>query len=155
VPRRPPLALALLGLLATAACATSGGTGSGTSSDASVPSVNGLSTGTLVTCRGLRIDLPTTVPGGAKQRRVVPVSDTTAAWGTPPITLRCGVPEGSKADNPYTFNGVAWALHDNGRSRLWTTTGRKVNVVVEVPDSYDGQAEIIGSLSTAVLANLK
>jgi hypothetical protein len=157
VPRRPPVALALLGLLTTAACSSSGGTGSatGTSSDVPLASVNGLSTSALITCRSFKLDLPKQLAPGVQLRAVTPVSDTTAAWGTPPITLRCGVPEGSAKDDPYTFNGVGWALHDGGATRIWTTTGRKLNVAVEVPDAYDGQAEIIGMLSTAVTANLK
>jgi hypothetical protein len=156
VPRRPPVALALLGLLTTAACATSGGgTATSSASDAAVPSVNGLSTGTLISCRSFKLDLPKQLAPDVLLRPVTPESDTTAAWGTPAITLRCGVPGGSSSDDPYTFNGVGWALHDGGATRIWTTTGRKVNVAVEVPDAYDGQAEIIGMLSTAVTANLK
>ena len=156
MPRRPPVATALLGLLTTAACATSsGGAASGSSSDASVPSVNGLSTSTLITCRSLKLDLPKQLAPEVALRAVTPVSDTTAAWGTPAITLRCGVPEGSSQDDPYTFNGVGWAQHDAGSTRIWTTTGRKVNVAVEVPDAYESQAEIIGMLSPAINGSLK
>jgi len=89
------------------------------------------------------------------QRRATPVSDTTAAWGTPPITLRCGVPAGSVLDDPYVFNDVRWALHDSGASRQWTTLGRPVNIVIEVPDAYSSQAELIGGLAAAVKAHLR
>ena len=150
MPRRPPLTPALLAALALSGVALSG---CGTDPDTqgvSVPSVDRLSTATLVACRSLKADLPTEIAPGAVLRTVSPLSDTTAAWGSPPITLRCGVPAGSPRDDPYTFNGVAWAMHDDGDSRLWTTLGRKVNVVVEVPDAYSSQAELIGRLATAV-----
>ncbi|MCW2599930.1 MAG: hypothetical protein JWM02_1759 [Frankiales bacterium] len=149
--RRTPVALALVALLA-AACSAKPTT---SVHDVSVPAVNGVSPATLLTCRNLKLDLPKQVAGGTTLRPAAPLSDTTAAWGTPPITLRCGVRAGSPLDDPYTFNGVQWAMHDNGASRLWTTLGRKVNVVVEVPDAYSSQAELIGGLAAAVKANLR
>lgn len=75
---------------------------------------------------------------------------TTAAWGEPPITFRCGVPAGNPLDDVYTFNGIRWAMHDIGAARSWTTVGRHVEVVVTVPDHYDDQAELLGSLTTAL-----
>lgn len=122
--------------------------------DVPVPAVNGLSAKTLLACRNLKLDLPKEIAAGAARRPAAPFSDTTNAWGTPPITLRCGVRSGSTLDDPYVFNDVRWAMHDNGASRLWTTLGRKVNVVVEVPDAYSSQAELIGRLAPAVKANL-
>jgi hypothetical protein len=116
--------------------------------------VNGLPAKTLVACRGLKSALPDEIAPGSALRATRPLSDSTAAWGTPAITLRCGVPAGSPRDDPDTFNGVAWAQHDNGASRLWTTTGRPVNVVVEVPDAYSNQAELIGGLAKAVKDHL-
>jgi hypothetical protein len=119
-----------------------------------VQAVTGVSANTLLACHRLKLDLPKQIAGGVSERRTAPVSDTTAAWGTPPITLRCGVAAGSALDDPYVFNDVRWALHDNGASRQWTTLGRPVNVVVEVPDDYSSQAELIGGLAAAVKANL-
>ncbi len=120
-----------------------------------VPTVNGLSPQTLLACRRLKLELPRQVAPGAAQRPAAPFSDTTAAWGTPPVTLRCGVRAGSALDDPYLFNDVRWAMHDNGATRQWTTVGRKVNVVVEVPDAYSSQAELIGGLAPAVKAALR
>lgn len=79
---------------------------------------------------------------------------TTAAWGDPPITLRCGVPAGRERDEPYDFNDVRWAMHDIGDKRRWTTKGLRVNVEVDVPDAYSSQAELLGSLAPA-LASLR
>jgi hypothetical protein len=83
----------------------------------------------------------------------VPESATTVAYGSDPaIQVRCGVPAGLASDEPYTFDGVQWAMHDTGATRTWTTLGRAVNVQVVVPDHYDGQAELLGSLATALAA---
>jgi hypothetical protein len=120
-----------------------------------VPPVNGSSPNVLLDCRALKNLLPKDLATGVRLRGATPLSDTTAAWGDPPITLRCGVPGGSALDDPYTFNGVLWAQHDTGASNTWTTRGRKVNVAVQVPDHYDGQAELIGSLARAVKAALR
>ncbi len=57
-------------------------------------------------------------------------------------------------DEPYSFNTVQWAMHDTGAARRWTTRKLKVNVEVVVPDAYSSQAELLGSLSTAMLDNL-
>jgi hypothetical protein len=103
----------------------------------------------VAVCSSVVAALPSTL-AGQRRRGVDPLSTTTAAWGDPSITLVCGVPEGSSLDEPYEFDGVRWAMHDVGNARTWTTRGRRVNVVVTVPDRYDGQAEMLGSLATAL-----
>jgi hypothetical protein len=149
VPRRPPVALGVV-LLAFLGSACSG---SGTSARhaAAVQPVNGLSPQTLLRCRALKAALPAQLAQGVSSRAAEPESDTTAAWGDPAIALRCGVPRGSDRDDPYTFNGVTWAMHDTGASRTWTTTAQQVNVSVQVPDAYSSQAELVGTVSYAVL----
>jgi hypothetical protein len=104
----------------------------------------------LAACAALQKDLPQRLPQGLSRRATEPASTTTLAWGDPAITLRCGVPEGLEADEPYTFNDVQWAMHDVGAARRWTTRGLKVNVEVVVPDHYSSQAELIGALAPAL-----
>jgi hypothetical protein len=100
-------------------------------------------------CATAVAELPVTLAGQAR-RLTSPSATSTAAWGDPPITFVCGVPAGSALDDPYEFDGVTWAMHDIGSARTWTTRGRAVNVVVTVPDTYDGQAELLGSLAGAL-----
>jgi hypothetical protein len=113
-----------------------------------------LSSNTLIACRAFKNTVPKQIAPGATQRPASPLSDSTTAWGSPAITSRCGVTSGSSLDEPYTFNDVQWAMHDSGSSRQWTTVGRKVNVVIEVPDAYSSQAELIGRLADAVKKDL-
>ena len=149
MPRRPPLGP--LALLLAAACS-----GSSASHDAvRVPAVNGLQPQVLLSCTDLKGQLPASLAAGVKRRPAVPESATTTAYGSDPaIQVRCGVPAGSAADEPYTFDGVQWAMHDTGSSRTWTTRGLKVDVQVVVPDHFDAQAELLGAMSPAITSAL-
>jgi hypothetical protein len=144
VPRRPPVALALTALLLTAC--SSGGPVSVRPGGAELILPG--------TCSELHGHLPERLPQELPRRETEPASTSTAAWGDPAITLRCGVAQGSSRDEPYVFNGVGWRMHDTGGARRWTTTGLRVNVEVLVPDRYSSQAEILGSLSKVLLTDL-
>jgi hypothetical protein len=146
VPRRTPLGC-LVAVLATA-CS------SGSSSPAPVTLAARASGEQVGVCTAVVGALPQSLAGQAR-RPTRPAPETTAAWGRPPITLVCGVPPGSALDDPYEFDGVTWAVHDIGNARTWTTKGRAVNVVVTVPDAYDGQAELLGSLAGALAATAR
>jgi hypothetical protein len=152
VSRRPPVAL----LAATALAASC--TGSATPAVApavAVTPATGLSAHVRAVCAQVTRSLPREVAAGVGRRVLRPDDATVAAWGDPPVVLRCGVPAGSPRDDPYEFDGVRWALHDTGASRTWTTLGRAVNVEVVVPDAYDGQAELLGGLATALAATAR
>lgn len=137
MPRRPPLATTLL---LAAACS-----GAGSAGAVPVPVVPGVAAAALRTCE--RLELPDRLLQGQRRRPTSPVSATTAAWGNPPIVLRCGVAAGLAKDDPYAFDGIHWAMHDDGSSRTWTTTGLRVNASVSVPDAYTSQAELLGALA--------
>jgi hypothetical protein len=109
----------------------------------------------LLSCTDLKGQLPASLAAGVAKRPAVPESATTAAYGSDPaIQVRCGVPEGLASDEPYTFDGVQWAMHDTGTSRTWTTRGLKTNVQVVVPDHFDAQAELLGALAPAITSAL-
>ena len=117
--------------------------------------MNGSSSSTLLACRALKNLAPKDLAPGVSRRSATPLSDTTAAWGDPAITLRCGVPQGAADDEPVTVNDVVWAVHDTGASHTWTTRGRKVNVAVQVPDSYASQGALFATLASAVKTALR
>ena len=120
-----------------------------------MPPVNGLSTRTLISCADLKGQLPTQLAPGVARRPAVPASNTTTAYGSDPaIAVRCGVKAGSALDDPYTFDGVQWAMHDTGASRTWTTRGLKVNLSVAIPDHFDAQAELLGAMAKAITSAL-
>ena len=157
MPRRPPVVLALL--LATAC---SGATpGPKALPRATGPVIVPGATGTTATgCGALLAALPATLGGtslGATSPDPVARRPVTApggaAWGDPPITLRCGVPAGAVLDEPYVLDGVRWAVHDDGAVNRWTTLGRRTEVRVLIPDAYDAQGELLIALSPALRRN--
>ena len=107
-----------------------------------------------MSCTALLAALPAELAAGTSRRPVLPASGRTAAWGDPPITLRCGVPVGDQKDQPFGADGVLWAVHDTGAGQRWTTTDRAVNIAIDIPDRYEAQAEIIIRLSPAIKATL-
>lgn len=120
-----------------------------------VAPVNGLQPKVLLACADLKGQLPKSLAPGVDRRPAVPESATTLAYGTdPPITLRCGVPEGLATDETYVFDQVSWAMHDTGATRTWTTRGLKVDLQVVVPDHFEAQAELLGAMSAAIRSAL-
>ena len=93
-------------------------------------------------CLTLVHDLPHRVSD--LKRRDTTGSDLGAAWGDPPVVLRCGVgtPEGYQPSSPcQRVNGVDWfvpekALTDQGEDVVLTTIGRTPRVEVVVPAEH-------------------
>ena len=81
-----------------------------------------------------------------------------AAWGDPPIVLRCGVPEPkgfTKYSTCQIANGVAWFIPDvqiTGEpvDITMTTVGRSVNVEVQLPKEYFPPAQAMVDLAPAI-----
>jgi len=83
-------------------------------------------------------------------RPVRSASAYAAAWGEPPIVLRCGVPRPAAlaADSSLLLvNGVDWFV-EPGSDTVWTSVGRGVYVDVRVPS---GQAAGPVALLSAVI----
>ena len=103
-----------------------------------------------VDCIGLLGDPPQTVAGQPYRQ----VEDrVAAAWGDPPIVLRCGVekPDDFKPNSRcHEVNGVGWFAEKNGDDWLFTTIGRKHYVSVEVPSDYEPAADALADLADVV-----
>ncbi len=96
-------------------------------------------------------DLPTRVLD-AKRRRAQP-GQFSAAWGEPPITLRCGVekPPGlTSAGACYEVNGVGWFAEAASGGYLFTTIGRTTYIEVGVPSHYAPEANALVDLAAVV-----
>ena len=88
-----------------------------------------------------------------RERREVS-AQSAAAWGDPPVVLRCGVePPGPTTDSCISVDGTDWVQSvdaDTGEAR-YTTYGRVPAVEVLVPDpSASGLDAVLGELSPAV-----
>ena len=86
-------------------------------------------------CEELHHALPDDLDG-RERRDTSPESTQTAAWGDPPVVLRCGV--GRPADLTSTsqvieVDQVDWFLDERPGAYVFTTVGRTAYVEVRVP----------------------
>jgi hypothetical protein len=105
-------------------------------------------------CTALLGDLPDKVLNG--ERRQVEPGRFSAAWGDPPITLRCGVekPPGlTSTSSCFEVNGVGWFAEEVSGGYLFTTIGRTTYVEVAVPSDYAPEANALVDLADAVNAH--
>lgn len=114
--------------------------------EVTAPSPSGQST---AECRHLLDVLPSTVDGHDR-RDVEPAKALAAAWGDPPIVLRCGVhkPAGLKPTSRCpTINNVGWFADKHAKKWVFTTIGRSTYVEVTVPKDYAPAADALVDLA--------
>lgn len=107
------------------------------------------------TCGALLADLPEVV-SDAVSREVSPSSLPAAAWGRPPIVLRCGVglPPEYRPDAVLTeFDGVAWLPVEGEGGMFFATVDREPVVEVAVPDDYE-PSDVLADLIAPVRDNI-
>ncbi len=86
-------------------------------------------------CSRLQEALPGKV-AGQDRRDTLPTSDRTAAWGDPPVVLRCGVARPSDlrpTSQLLEIDGVEWFLDERRSAFVFTTVHRQAYVEVRVP----------------------
>jgi hypothetical protein len=90
---------------------------------------------------------------GDRARRVT-TSQSTAAWGDPPVVLRCGVTSPAPTTDPcVTVDGVDWVLEETGGTLTYTTYGRQPAVEVVLPTTDPAGTDVVlGELGPAVSA---
>jgi Protein of unknown function (DUF3515) len=89
-------------------------------------------------CPALISALPTTLAGLAA-RPVDSPSALVAAWGEPPVLLRCGTarPVGFVGTAGLTVvNGVSWFVQPRVATNIWTAVDRPVYLELTVPAKY-------------------
>lgn len=93
----------------------------------------------------------------AVRREVSPPSSTTAAWGQPPIVLRCGVPAPVSTD-PTTgvlvLDDIGWLPVAGDAGTFFTTVDRVAAVEVAVPDDYAPESDVLLDLTPVIEATL-
>ncbi len=107
------------------------------------------------TCAALMADLPETVLD--QKRRPTDPGRNSAAWGRPPITLRCGVPEPQQmtpTSECLEVNGVGWFDQPGTGGRVFTTLGRDVFVEVAVPSDHAPEAGALTFVADAIDRNV-
>ncbi len=105
---------------------------------------------TVITlCRGLLKRLPEQLGADVSRRRTEDPGRT-AAWGEPPITLTCGSATPTRVPVPLILDDVRFTTERRSDRVLWSTTDRQVTVTLDVPLSYESQAEIVIPLVPAL-----
>jgi hypothetical protein len=104
-------------------------------------------------CRALLAKLPEAV-SGLRQRPVAGGAEQNAAYGEPPLLLRCGVspvtPPADSTEYVYALSRVCWMPDRTGR--VWTTLDRKVPVSVTVPEPLSEPGQWVAAFSRYVAA---
>jgi hypothetical protein len=87
-------------------------------------------------CARLADALPAELDG-RDRRETSPASVRTAAWGDPPVVLRCGVPRppGLTGSEVVVVDGVGWVLAERPAAYVFTTSDLATYVQVRVPRS--------------------
>jgi Protein of unknown function (DUF3515) len=108
--------------------------------------------GSAPACARLVDALPEVV-ADAVRRDVQPSSANVAAWGDPPVVLRCGVPlpaEYRPDAQLLDVEGVGWFPVAGQGGTFFTATDRVPHVEVAVPDDYAPEAVVLADLAAAV-----
>lgn len=106
----------------------------------------------LAACQALHPVLPDTVDG-MDRRGTTPASDLTAAWGRPPVVLRCGVPQPAGLEPTsqlVTIDGVDWFPEKLSDGYRFTSYGRVADVEVRVPGRYAPEVNPLVDLAAAM-----
>jgi hypothetical protein len=94
---------------------------------------------------------------GAQRRITEPASPLTAAWGDPPIVLRCGVDRPAEYEPTSmlgTYDGVDWLPVETADGYVFYATGRAAWIEVTVPSAYAPEANPLIDLAAAIKANV-
>lgn len=90
--------------------------------------------------------------GALPARRITGSSRAAAAWGDPPVVLRCGLPpRPGPVGDLVTLDRVDWTFEADNTGVTWRTVRRRVSVEVRVPGRYDSQGPLLARLSPALL----
>lgn len=112
--------------------------------------------GSGTACTNLLDSLPDVVDD-AVEREVSPDDLPAAAWGSPPIVLRCGVamPGSYRPDAQLLdVDGVGWLADDGEGGTFFTSADREVLVEVAIPDDYAPEAQVLTDLAAPILEHL-
>lgn len=113
-------------------------------------------------CSALVSAVPHTVADQAS-REVSPPNGYVAAWGDPPVVLRCGVPAPvalRPSSQCFVVDGVGWLVTQGGHpvdprkvltgTVQFTTIGRSAYVEVTVPDDYQPATNALVDLTATI-----
>lgn len=105
-------------------------------------------------CQDLQAQLPDALATVGSRRASTPESPLTAAYGDPPVAIRCGVPEPAALTPTsllVTVDGVDWLPEELTGGWLLTTVGRVANVEITVPTAQGPAPSVAADLSGVII----
>ena len=108
-------------------------------------------------CSAFTAGLPASLETVGERRDTRPTSDLTAAFGQPPVAVRCGVPTPralSATALLVTVEGVDWLPEELTEGWLLTTVGRVANVEVTVPTPQGPAPSVAADLAPTIVATI-
>ena len=108
-------------------------------------------------CAGFVAALPDALDTVGKRRSVDPESKLTAAYGDPPVAIRCGVPTPAvlqPTSTLVTVDGIDWLPEELTGGWLMTTVGRVANVEITVPTAQGPAPSVAADLAATISATL-
>ena len=108
-------------------------------------------------CAAFTAALPTELSTVGERREVTPESDLTAAYGDPPVGVRCGVPEPTAlqpTSTLVTVDGIDWLPEELTDGWRLTSIGRIANVEVTVPTEQGPAPSVAADLAPTIAATL-
>lgn len=108
-------------------------------------------------CRSFIASLPDSLSTVGGRRTVRPDSGLTAAYGDPPVSIRCGVATPSTltpTSQLVTVEGVDWFPEELTEGWLLTTVGRTAGVEITVPAAHSPAPSVAADLAPLIAAAL-
>jgi len=105
----------------------------------------------------MQAQLPDELATVGPRRVSTPSSTLTAAYGDPPVAIRCGVPEpGALTPTSLlvTVDGVDWLPEELTGGWLLTTVGRVANVELTVPTAQGPAPSVAADLADVIAATI-
>lgn len=112
---------------------------------------------TTEVCSEFVAELPDTLME-AERAVVQPESEIMAAWGDPPISLRCGVPRPNDLQPDSMLeevNGVAWLPQPEDDPTMFTAVGHEAYVELQVPSGYGSPAAALTTVSDLISEHIE
>ena len=107
---------------------------------------------TTEVCSAFVDELPDTLMD-AERAEIRPESEIMAAWGDPPISLRCGVPRPDSLQPDSLLeevNGVAWLPQPEDEPTMFTAVGHEAYIELQVPSGHGAPAPALTTMSDLI-----
>lgn len=104
-------------------------------------------------CGRLIAAMPERISAG-RSWTVEPDPESTKAWGSPAVVLRCGddIPRPQPTDQLLTIDGVDWLVAPLSEGEQFSTVGRTPGVLITVPAVYAPTASVVAEVAPVIEA---